>query len=337
MYSHVSNKNVIRIVQQFDTIDENNNVNRYRFLNWWILISFLFKTAIPRYLNQVLDMDIPPNQYWHCSLVIAIAYSGSLSSTLFILNMTFDRFYSIIRPHKAASFNTVKRAKISIISIVIFSFLLGIPHLFMTTYSGRTCISNAVGFDAFYGQFYYWFSLLLQFIIPFSSLLLMNSVIIHTLRKRSKFVKTTKSENEGQGQSEGQSSKIKNSERQIYVMLLSVTFGFLILITPIYAMAFYILSVQGTTPYYFAGFHLFYHLGDKTYYTNHGINFYLYVITGTKFRQDLKKLFQCGKEKLHGDVASSLSDVNTITTSVQVTSNCHQMRFRASQFCPCHM
>ena len=33
--------------------------------------------------------------------------------------MTFERFYSIIRPHKAASFNTVKRTKITILIIVI--------------------------------------------------------------------------------------------------------------------------------------------------------------------------------------------------------------------------
>ena len=45
--------------------------------------------------------------------------------------MTFDKFYSIIRPHKAASFNTVKR-EITIIFIVIFSFLYNIPHLFLT-------------------------------------------------------------------------------------------------------------------------------------------------------------------------------------------------------------
>ena len=30
-----------------------------------------------------------------------------------ILNMTFERFYGIIKPHKAVSFNTVKRAKIT--------------------------------------------------------------------------------------------------------------------------------------------------------------------------------------------------------------------------------
>ena len=131
--------------------------------------------------------------------------------------MTFERFYSIIRPHKAASFNTVKRAKIGIACIVMFSFLLGIPHLFLTSYYGTTCLSNTVGFNTFYGQFYFWLSLPLQFFIPFSSLLIMNSFIIHTLRSRTKFIQKTNSEvqSQVQGQSEGQSLKIKSSERYI--------------------------------------------------------------------------------------------------------------------------
>ena len=71
---------------------------------------------------------------------------------------------------------------------------------------------------------------------------------------------------------------------------------FLILIIPPYAKAFYIMSVSGNTPFYYAGYHLFYHIGNKTYFTNHGINFFLYVISGTKFREDLRKLFKCRNE-----------------------------------------
>ena len=49
---------------------------------------------------------------------------------------------------------------------------------------------------------------------------------------------------EGQGQSEDQTSKLKSSERQIIMMLLLVTFGFLILNTPVYVMVFFLLILQ---------------------------------------------------------------------------------------------
>ena len=159
--------------------------------------------------------------------------STSMCSILFIMSMTYERFYSIIRPHKAASFNTVKRAKITIVSIVLFSHLYHIPHIYLTINHGKRCI--AYGKPVPYVPVFYWFSFVLKFIIPFISLLVMNTVIIHTLTKRShsNFTRTgTHGHGEGRCQGQGQTSKMKTSERQIYIMLLVVTFAFLILITP---------------------------------------------------------------------------------------------------------
>ena len=103
----------------------------------------------------------------------------------------------------------------------------------------------------------------------------MNSVIIHTLHKRSKL-------NIGQGRNEGQTTKTKTSERKIFTMLLCVTFGFLILTTPVKVLVFYMNYHVSNTPHYFAGLYLFYQIGEKTYYTNHGINFFLYVSSMVK-------------------------------------------------------
>ena len=272
---------------------------------------------------------MPPNQYWHCAICIFVAFMAFMSSTLFILSMTFERFYSIIRPHKAVSINTFKKAKISIVCIVIFSILSAVPHLFISSNYHRQCISNVKGFNTAYGQTYYWFSVSVQFIIPFVSLLTMNSVIIHTLRRRSQFLLTNSgTPSEGQGQTKGQgqsqnkdqSSKMKNVKRQIYVMLLLVTFGFLVLVTPVFSMAFYVMSVKGNTPFYYAGYHLFYHVGEKSYYTCSGINFFLYVMSGQKFRSDLIGLFRCGKYGSNSDSVPSLSDVSSKCTSINVIS-----------------
>ena len=93
------------------------------------------------------------------------------------------------------------------------------------------------------------------FIIPFSSLLTMNSIIIFTLRKRSKL---NISESRGQGQSEGQTLKINHSEKQILTMLLFVTFTYLILSFSMRALNFY-----HNTPSYYAGFCLIYLIGIK--------------------------------------------------------------------------
>ena len=244
---------------------------------------------------------MPPNLNWSCSIGVYIALSCTMCSNLFIVNMTFQRFYGIIQPHKAASF-TVKRAKMTIACIVIFSVVFRSPHLFTTDFRGQLCIIYGKILGEAYGQFYYWLTFVLNFAGPFVSLFVMNIVIIRTLHKRtqSNLMKSVMSQgqghNEGQGennaQGQGKSSHMKNTDQQIYTMLLLVTFSYLILTTLSYIMLLYVnFGDPLQSPYQYAAYILFYQVGEKTYYTNFGINFFLYVLSGQKFRKDLVNLF----------------------------------------------
>ena len=127
------------------------------------------------------------------------------------------------------------------------------------------------------GEFYYWLSEIFLFIFPFLSLLTMNCVIIYTLRTRSKHNILG---SQGQGQSEDQKIKAKHPEKQIITMLLLITFCILALNIPTRSLVFYLNFYSANTPYYYAALHLFYQIGEKSFYTNHGINFFLYVMSG---------------------------------------------------------
>ena len=179
---------------------------------------------------MVHDVHIPPNQYRYCTLAITILFSSTLCSTLLILSMTFDRFYSIIMPHKAASFNTVKRAKMTILCIVLFSIMYNIPHLFISSNENWQCLPYGTAMGKTYGEFYYWLSFVINYVLPFVLLLVMNSVIIRLrTRSRATNLKTV---------SDAVNSKFaktsKNSDRQVFAILLLVTFGFLVLTTTYY-------------------------------------------------------------------------------------------------------
>ena len=230
---------------------------------------------------------MPPNQLGYCIMMIFITTFAVLCSTYLLIAMTFERLCSIIWPLKAASFNTVKKARIIISCVFVICFTYCIPFLFIIGNRGKVCIPNKFVSVTVLGEFYYWLTQIFIFIIPFTSLLTMNSIIIHTLRKRSKL---NISESGGQGQSEGQTLKIKHSEKQIFTMLLLVTFTYLILSFSMRALNFYHNFYTGNTPSYYAGFHLIYHIGFDTFYTNHAINFFLYVLSGKKFKTDLINL-----------------------------------------------
>ena len=249
-----------------------------------------------------------PNQRRYCSIHMTFVPTGSLCSTYFIVFMTFERFYSIIQPHRAASFNTVKRAKVIIACLVVLGFSYCTPFWFISDNVGRYCIINKDFVHSKYGSVYYWLSFSINFALPFISLIGMNSVIIHTLRKRSQWI-VSRPQSQGQGKSQGQSTR--SSERQIYITLLLVTFTFLVLATPMYVFLFWDKFAPGTTPYFYASYHLFYNVVQKVYYTNNAINFFLYIMSGQKFRTDLLKLFRCKCHKLPPDHSESVT-VNTV-------------------------
>ena len=248
-----------------------------------------------------------------CGLDNTILFAASMCSTLFIVSMTFERFYSIIRPHKAASFNTVKRAKITIFCIVIFSTLYNIPHTPITLRVNTLCVPYGKALQHVSGQIYYYLSLVISFFLPFVLLLVMNCFIINTLRKRSDII-VTRSDSQGD-KSKGQGQKMKNSERQIFITLLFVTFAFLILNILAYAFFLYVMIYNyEQSPKSFAGYTLFESIGRNLYFTNYAINFFLYVISGKKFRLDLTRLFKCHKEtgSQHYDSSASQTRVSTV-------------------------
>ena len=99
---------------------------------------------------------------------------------------------------------------------------------------------------------------------------------------------------------------------QIYIILLLVTFAFLVLMTPGYVLFVYVMLVDyRRTPQSFSGYIFIHSFSQKTFYTNYGINFFLYVISGKKFRSDLVWLFR-KKSAPSSDQPSNAS--NTIMT-----------------------
>ena len=270
---------------------------------------------------RVFDPSHHPVIY--CSTGTTINWTANICSTLCLLNMTFDRFYSIMRPHKAAAFNTAKRAKITVGFCIALSILYNSPHIFISSYQSGQCVPYGTAMRWVIGQIYYWLSYVVNFVLLFILLLIMNSFIITKIHKSRQFSNATVT-NQNQGESqfhESQSHKGKQFEKQTYIILFLVTFGFLILVTPSYLCYIYINVVDyQKSAKSFAEFYLFYHIAQKLFYTNYGINFYLYVISGQKFRRDLFNLFHI-KTKSRTDHNGLKSQ--TLSTSILPTEWSH--------------
>ena len=130
----------------------------------------------------------------------------------------------------------------------------------------------------------------INFFIPFVMLLSMNIVIVHALRTRGRYFK------------DEEKNEARNAEnRQLTFMLLAIATGFLILCSPQYMrLITYTIKSNSGSPYEYALYILAVHTSQTLINTNNAINFFLYCISGSKFRKDLISLFRCGSVRSAG-------------------------------------
>ena len=230
--------------------------------------------------------------YWECVGSVYFAYYCLQTATYQVLVMTVDKYVAIKWPHKAVAFSTPKRAKIIIATIITCVIIYNLPHLFMTEVIQEECYGFSV--KSTITKVYSWLSFVLNAIIPFTLLIHMNYTIINTVRISHKMFR-------GNFRSTGTETLQKarqTTENQLTTMLLLVTTLFLLLLLPTYVRFIYSAFVTSETPSKFADSLLIFEISYKLYVTNSGINFFLYCVSGERFRNDLKEIVCYNKPSL---------------------------------------
>ena len=220
---------------------------------------------------------------WLCKGLSHLVIFCIQSSTYLILTMTVDKFIAIKWPHKAATYSTPRRAILVCLGVIVCALCYNVPHLFATALVRDTCVAYVVG--GLKTKIYSWITFLVNFVIPFSMLIYMNHAIVKAVRSSRKMFRAGEDQ-----RMDKRHRTMKSAENQLTIMLLLVTMLFLILLFPTYLRFIYSTFVGRDTPSKYASSMLFFQITYKLYTTNNGINFFLYCISGERFRNDLKEI-----------------------------------------------
>ena len=230
---------------------------------------------------------------WACKSLAYLVMFFLQSSTYLILTMTLDKYIAIIWPHKAATYSTTKRAKSTCLGVIICALCYNVPHLFAIGSVRGMCATYVLG--GLKTKIYSWINFVINFIIPFSMLIHMNHTIVKAVRDSRKMFRTNTdiaSSKKDQGM-DARYRTMNNVENQLTIMLLLVTMLFLILLFPAKVRFIYSTFVGRDTPSKYATSLLMLEITYKLYNTNSGINFFLYCISGERFRNDLRQIMCC--------------------------------------------
>lgn len=164
---------------------------------------------------------IAPVSITMCKYIVFANQVMTLNGVLLIISMTFDRYISICFPLKAPIYCTKKRSLQTSMVIIILSLVLNVPQLFLThKHTNERCVSYAVK-GLLITTIYSWFTTICHSFIPFKVLMILNINIIWAVKNTRRRVHDV-------------SAKRRTQEHQLAVMLLTVSFTFLLLTLPIY-------------------------------------------------------------------------------------------------------
>ena len=281
-------------------ISVNDNIMMCKALHYWL----------------VTVMKVHKLHPVECRIASFWALFGLQNSTFQVLAMTVDKYVAIKWPHKAATYSTPKRAKAIVIIIFLCLIIYNIPHLFIARVIGGQCFGYSAG--GVITKVYSWISFVFNGIIPFTLLLHMNSVIVKAVGDSRRMFGTKDMYSEGM---RSRNKTMRNAENQLTIMLLLVTTWFFILLIPTYIRFVFMTFFQPNTPYKFSITMLVFQITHKLYHTNNGINFFLYCISGRKFRNDLKQILCCTGSSSGGSCNESSTKVTVPISSLDI--KCH--------------
>ena len=251
-----------------------------------------------------------------CKVVSWLTAFAMQNSRYQILAMTIDKYVAIKWPHKAASYSTSKRAKIIITGVFICTLIENTHHIPMSGLVRGRCRSYVVG--GIISVALTWVSFFVNGFIPFSMLIYMNYVIVQTIKNSGKmFGSTSKSQHVSDNNKgmETRQRKMKSAENQLTIMLLLVTILYLVLQIPSYIRNIYTQFVKQDTSAKYANYTLILLLTYALSITSNGINFFLYCISGKKFRNDFVEILSCNETTFIKNSELKSNQVFTLSVS----------------------
>ena len=231
-------------------------------------------------MQHLTEGRINPYAWTDCKLGRAMQYFCQQYSSSLLVIMAVEKCFALYFPLQTKRFCTVGTAKkISLFSALIFFAFNASAFFIYGTETASTGIKRCVfvnvpdGYQFIHSQI----DAFLYSFIPLSVMYTANCLII------LKFM-IAKCRNRHGGTGSVNQALSKSAVKGT-VMLLTVSFAFIILTAPI-SIAF---SIMDSPPA------IVYGVTIILLYLNHSINGILYSISGSRFREELKNLFLCGQ------------------------------------------
>ena len=265
-----------------------------------------------------------------CKLVGWLIYVSGVLSAWTLVAMTAQRAVCVLWPHRAHILCSARNSKAIALSMTLFIAVLHCHLLYglnivifihdtqethsntrtfndsthsansaVLTFSNGEDTTNNTGacllvseYVGFFYSVWSWFDLLIFSVLPWLCLVVSNSVLLWTLNVSIRQAQHSL----GSAHIDGVSGRKKQAS-SMTVTLFAASTAFIVLSLPlscVQLLGFYHHMVGSMDNYHQSKVIAYsYVIGMALWQSNSAVNFYLYCLTGSKFRRELKRMFSC--------------------------------------------
>lgn len=238
-------------------------------------------------------------------LLFFLHWTGKTSHWI-ILFMTVDRLIAVCFPFRVSTVSTKRNVTVAMISLALFQAGVNSHYFFSnqeTIRGGRITCATKPEFKDFRTKTV-WLFFALSSIIPCGGVLLMNIVMAVRMLQASRTTAKLSEDEKKTG--------VSRQSRKVTLMLMTVSVAFLVLVTPGPVFYLYLTywnyraSTEQTALYY-----LLRETVNAFINADHAINFFLYFLSGTKFRESFLDMFRRSVKKSQASRSTALTSSNT--------------------------
>ena len=237
-----------------------------------------------------------------CRIRVWVSYVFNQTSAWILVSMTVHRAVGIVWPHRTRRFLTRSNAKKVVVSIVSFSAAFHAHVLYGHSLVVADGDQKATCYYSFasqrYSQFFYgvwmWVDMVVGTLLPFACLLVTNTVLVRRVGRSLREARVTLAE--GRRSADHFASRDKKLS-SMTVTLIVTSVVFLLLVAPV-AVFFILESALALHTVEDVSLGAEIELASTVcmvlWLTNQSVNFYLYCLTGARYRAQCLGLFGCG-------------------------------------------
>ena len=269
----------------------------------------------PVYLTRAYKITVS-NYFIICKLHRYLRLVFGYYANWLIIVFTIFRVIAVYLPHKANVYCTRRRAFIAVVLSFVVSCIVNLDSILHVQYS-HNAVGKKCSRDKYYKIYTQWVMLVIMSIIPFVVLVTGNILIICKIVTYS--IKRKRMSNDVKS----------NDSQSMTAMLISISVLFLVTQVPAIIINIYKQNLGNVTKEYIHGFAVTETVFRLMKWSNHGLNFFCYCISGERFREEMCAMLKGWfRRKRNGNIGtkapetsftSALSNMDTMTASVANT------------------